>query len=75
MPGELGIEERPSAEKPKLKEDTSDKPQLVFSPTIKYLNAVPSLCPVISYRDKVTKVNYRAKMAFQVRINLSALFK
>ena len=66
--GELGLEQK--SPKSKLKEDDSgDTPQLLFSPTIKYIASQESLCPDLVFRDRVSKRTYTAKIALQVEVH------
>eukprot|EP00095_Tigriopus_kingsejongensis_P009407 maker-scaffold143_size313727-snap-gene-1.19 protein:Tk09407 transcript:maker-scaffold143_size313727-snap-gene-1.19-mRNA-1 annotation:"neuralized-like protein 4-like" len=64
--GELGLEQ--NTHKKKLKEDDGDTPQLVFTPTLKYLVAHPALCSLSRFRDKISKSAYQARIAFQVEV-------
>ena len=63
FPGELGLEQKSS--KPKSKEDGSDAPQLLFSPTLKYVGS-PHFSPPVKYKDKKTGRIYQGQVAFQV---------
>lgn len=65
-PGELGLEQ--NSEKKKLKEDDSDTPQLVLTPTLKYIIAHPSSPQSSRFKDKITKSIYTARIAFQVEV-------
>ena len=64
--GELGLEQKLA--KPKSKEDDSDAPQLLFSPTLKYVGS-PHLSPPVKYRDKKTGRTYQGQICFQLDVH------
>jgi neuralized-like protein 4 len=64
--GELGLEQKLS--KPKSKEDDSDAPQLLFSPTLKYVGN-PELSPPVRFKDKKTGRAYQGQVAFQIEVH------
>jgi len=57
----------PSLSKCKGKEDDSDVPPLLFTPTLKYLTTCPSICPPSPFKHGGK--SYSAKVALQVEIN------
>ena len=54
--------------KPKSKEDDSDAPQLLFSPTLKYVGC-PELSPPVKFKDKKTGRLYQGQVAFQIEVH------
>ncbi len=64
--------ERHSACKPKAtKEDDSDNPPLLFSPTLRYISDHTPSCPPVDFADRVSgrSRRLRARTALQVEIN------
>jgi hypothetical protein len=68
---ELGIfaTPAPAAGSKESKEDDADSPQLMFSPSIKYVGGSDALCPPFVFRDKVSRRNLQARVCFQVEIH------
>jgi len=59
--GELGLGQKPN--KYKSKEDDSDAPQLLFSPTIKFVGS-HEFSPPVKYFDRKTGKNYQGQVSY-----------
>jgi hypothetical protein len=54
--------------KPKSKEDDSDAPQLLFSPTLRYVGG-QHLSPSVKFVDKKTGRTFQGQVAFQLEVH------
>lgn len=52
------------------KEDDVDTPQLLFSPSLNFIDNHPSkMCPERTFKDSKTKKKYRVRIALQVEVH------
>ena len=62
-----GLAQKLDTRSKESKEDDSDTPQLVFSPTLSYFLKIPQSCSSIPFQDHNKK--YLARLAFEVDIH------